>query len=159
MIGLKCLTKVSLPGYNNLGFFLSQLQYSEVVDKVIQLPPKNLFLIAAEVLSIIIKITPEIVGIKIGKTEFKTVQYVDDTTIILDGSRDSLQATLNMLEIYDSLSGLKMNMEKTKIIWIDKKKHSKDKLLISAKLDWGSSELNLFGIDFLVDLKELEFIR
>ena len=40
--------------------------------------------------------TPEIVGIKIGKTEFKMVQYADDTTIILDGSRDSLQATLNV---------------------------------------------------------------
>ena len=39
------------------------------------------------VLSIIIKMVPEIVGIKIGKTEFKVVQYADDTTIILDGSR------------------------------------------------------------------------
>ena len=48
-----------------------------------------LFLIAAEMLNIIIKMTPEIVGIKIGKTEFKMVQYADDTTIILDGSRDS----------------------------------------------------------------------
>ena len=75
-----------------------------------------LVLIAAEGLSIIIKMTPEIVGIKIDKTEFKMVQYVDDTTIILDGSRDSLQATLNVLEIYGSLSGLRVNTEKTKII-------------------------------------------
>ena len=114
-----------------------------------------LFLIAAEVLSIIIKMTPDIVGIKIGKTEFKMVQYADDTTIILDGSRDSLQATLNVLEIYGSLSGLRVNTEKTKIIWIGKKKHSNDKLLISAKLDWGSSEFNLLGIDFSVDLERI----
>ena len=99
--------------------------------------------------------TPDIVGIKIGKTEFKMVQYADDTTIILDGSRDSLQATLNVLEIYGSLSGLRVNTEKTKIIWIGKKKHSKDKLLISAKLDWGSSEFNLLGIDFSVDLERI----
>ena len=58
--------------------------------------------------------TLEIVGIKIGKTEFKMVQYADDTTIIIDGSRDSLQATLNVLEIYVSLSGLRVNTEKNK---------------------------------------------
>ena len=99
--------------------------------------------------------TPEIVGIKIGKTEFKMVQYVDDTTIILDGSRDSLQAALNVLEIYGSLSGLRVNTEKTKIIWIGKRKHSKDKLLISSKLDWGSSEFSLLGINFSVDLERI----
>ena len=48
-----------------------------------------------------------------------------------------------------------MNTEKTKIIWIGKKKYSKDKLLISAKLDWGSSEFNLLGIDFSVDLERI----
>ena len=63
----------------------------------------------------------EIVGMKIGKTKFKMVQYADDTTTILDGSRDSLQATLNVLEIYGSFSGLRVNTEKTKIIWIGKK--------------------------------------
>ena len=83
------------------------------------------------------------------------VQYADDTTIILDGSRDSLQATLNVLETYGLLSGLRVNTEKTKIIWIGKKKHSKDKLLISAKHDWGSSEFNLLGIDFSVDLERI----
>ena len=48
-----------------------------------------------------------------------------------------------------------MNTEKTKIIWIGKKKYSKDKLLISAKLDWSSSEFNLLGMDFSVDLERI----
>ena len=39
-------------------------------------------------------------------------------TILLDGSRDSLEAALNMLEIFGSLSGLKINMDKTKIVEI-----------------------------------------
>ena len=37
------------------------------------------------------------------------------------------------------------------MIWIGKKKHSNDKLLISAKLGWNSSEVCLLGIDFSVD--------
>ena len=69
--------------------------------------------------SIMIKITPEIVGIKIGKTEFKMVQYADDATIIIDGSTDSLQATLNVFEIYDTLSRLKVNTKKEKKTKID----------------------------------------
>ena len=48
-----------------------------------------------------------------------------------------------------------MNAEKTKIIWIGKKKHSKDKLFISAKLDWGSSEFSVLAIDFSVNLERI----
>ena len=54
------------------------------------------------------------------------------------------QATLNVLEMYGSLFGLKVNMEKN--IWIGKKKHSSDLLLISAKLDCDTSEFSLLEI-------------
>ena len=84
------------------------------------------------------------------------MQYADDTTIILDGSRDSLQATLNVLEIYGSLSELKVATEKNKDhMDRQKMKHSKDKLLISTKLDWGSSEFRLLGKDFTVNLERI----
>ena len=142
---LYCSEKYNIPG------LLMAIDFEKAFDST----SWSFLYDAAEVLSIIIKMTPDIVGIKIGRTEFKMVQYADDTTITLDGSRDSLQATLNVLEIYGSLSGLRVNTEKTKIIWIGKKKHSKDKLLISAKLDWGSSEFNLLGIDFSVDLERI----
>ena len=66
-------------------------------------------------------------GVKIGKSHFKIVQFADDTTLFLDGSMCSLQAVLNLLEIFGSYSGLKMNVEKTKVIWIGCKRHSKDK--------------------------------
>ena len=55
-------------------------------------------------------------------TQFKLTQFIDDTTIILDGSQPSHQAALNILEIYGNYSGLKMNKEKkTKVIWIGKR--------------------------------------
>ena len=43
-------------------------------------------------------------------------------------------------------------MEKTKVIWIGRKRYSKDKLNVTAQLDWGNVEFNLLGITFSVDL-------
>ena len=43
---------------------------------------------------------PDLKGIKIGNIEHKIVQFADNTTIMIDGSLGSLQATLNIFEIY-----------------------------------------------------------
>ena len=67
-------------------------------------------------------------------------------------SDHSLQSALNVLEIFGNFSGLKMNMEKTKVIWIGRKRYSKDKLNVTAQLDWGNVEFNLLGITFSVNL-------
>ena len=79
----------------------------------------------------------------------------DDTTLILNGSQSSLQAALNTIEIFGSFSGLHMNTNKTKVIWIGRKKYSKDKLKVSVKLDWGTTQFKLLGIIFSVDLQEM----
>ena len=42
------------------------------------------------------------------------MQFAGDTTLLLDGSQQSLQTSLNTLEIYGTMSGLKMNKEKKK---------------------------------------------
>ena len=69
----------------------------------------------------------DISGLKVNTEEFKLIQFADDTTFILDGSSTSLQAALNTLEIYGSMSGLKMNKEKAKMIWIGRKRFTKEK--------------------------------
>ena len=52
------------------------------------------------------------------------------------------------------MSGLKVNTDKNKIIWIGKKRYSKDKLGV-ADLAWGTTEFNLLGIEFSVDLEKI----
>ena len=74
-----------------------------------------LFLLCAQVLYYLFDQNSNIHGISIEGTLFKLTQFADDTTIFLDGSRDSLIAALNTLEIFGSISGLKVNTEKTKI--------------------------------------------
>lgn len=140
------------------------LQYGKLSPKIIiergcrQGDPISsyLFLLAAEILSLMIIQNEDIKGLKINGIEFKLTQFADDTTLILDGSQPSLQAALNILEIYGNYSGLNMNKEKTKVIWIGKKRLSKDKLKVSVKLDWGNEEFTLLGLDFSVDLKKMQ---
>ena len=81
-----------------------------------------LFIICAQILCEMILTNKNIKGIKIGSDEFKISQFADDTTLFMDGSESSLQYTLNVLEIFGSLSGLKMNLSKTRMLWIGKKK-------------------------------------
>ena len=50
-------------------------------------------------------------GIIIDDAEFKLTQLAEDTTLFIDGTIDSLRASLNTLEIYGSISGLKINSE------------------------------------------------
>ena len=68
-------------------------------------------------------------GIKIGSDECKISQFADDTTLFMDGSESSLQHTMNVLfatyhecNVFGSLSGLQMNLSKTRMLWIGKKK-------------------------------------
>ena len=94
-------------------------------------------------------------GIIIDNVEYKLTQFADDTTLILDGSRDTLLEALNILEIYGTLSGLKMNKDKTKVIWIGRKKYSKEKIECKASLKWGDTEFILLGLNYNVDLKKM----
>ena len=111
-----------------------------------------LFLLVAEVLNILIENNVDIKGICVGAYSFKMTQFADDTTILLDGSHKSLQTALNTLELFGSLSGLKMNTEKTKMVWIGSRKHCREKLNISADLQWGDEEFSFLGINFSVNL-------
>ena len=49
-----------------------------------------------------------------------------------------------------------MNVDKTKVIWIGKKKHSSDTKCVKWGLEWGSSRFKLLGIHFSTNLEEME---
>jgi hypothetical protein len=111
-----------------------------------------LFLLCAEILALLIKGNKSIKGITIGSLVYKIVQYADDTTLVLDGSVSDLQSAIDTLEIFESISGLKINSSKTKLIWIGKEKYSNKKLDCSLQLNWGETTFRLLGILFSVDL-------
>ena len=94
----------------------------------------------------------KITGIHVGNCSYKIKQFADDTTLFLDGSKNSLLAALNTVEIFGTISGLFVNRDKTRLVWLGKKRHLRDKIDSPAKLIWGTTEFNLLGIKFSVDL-------
>ena len=78
-----------------------------------------LFILCVEVLAEKIRETKSIKGIMISQNEVKKIsQYADDTTIFLDGSKESLLAALQILENFRKMSGLKLNNKKAEALWI-----------------------------------------
>ena len=114
-----------------------------------------LFIICAQILFVLIHNNSNIKGVKVGSEEYKITQFADDTTIILDGSARSLLSALNTIEIFRTMSGLKMNSSKTKLIWIERKKYSKDKINTNYKLEWGATVSSFLGIEFNVELTKI----
>ena len=73
--------------------------------------------------------------------------------------RDPLLSALNTIEIFGTVSGLKMNKSKTKLIWKGRKKISKEKINTNHNLEWGVTEFTFLGIHFSVDLNNMPEIN
>ena len=71
-----------------------------------------LFLLCAEILNVYTNNSRNFRGIAVGGIETRLIQYADDTTFILDGSRNSFDESLRILNIFKLSSGLNVNLEK-----------------------------------------------
>ena len=102
----------------------------------------------------------DIKGIVIEGEEYKLSQYADDTSIISDGSPQSIDGILRELDFFADISGLKINFSKTNMIWIGSKKFSKDVFHHSRwKLKWNNTNFEMLGIKFSVNLLEMTDIN
>ena len=112
-----------------------------------------LFILAIEPLARSIKITTEIRGMYIGNLEIKIGQYADDTFLTLDMNKNSVTALNQHLNDFQSISGLKINIDKTQVI-----KLGKDPILEICpimKLPY-CKNFKLLGIHFSTNLNEME---
>ena len=91
-----------------------------------------LFILSAEVLATAIRKNINIKGISVNGEEIKLSQYADDTTLILDGSHESLLSSLAMLDDFSKVSGLRLNDNKTGALWIGAS-IGNDKIQLSGK--------------------------
>ena len=115
-----------------------------------------LFTLAVEILAIMIRNNMKIKGLRIDGLEIKLGQYADDTQIFLDGSEEALDLALKVLEEFRLLSGLKINMEKTKAVWIGSMINSNLRLCSKYNLDWViSGSFYVLGINMNADLSDI----
>ena len=79
-------------------------------------------------------------------TEVKISQYADDTTLILNGAKKSLEASLLMLDAFYNISGLKMNSEKTEALWIGALSNNEQVLFPERNLKWAKYSVKALGV-------------
>ena len=75
--------------------------------------------------------------------------------MILDGSTTSLETCIQVSKLYEDFSGLCMNVEKTKLIWVGSEKNSEVKFCKELTLCWDNFEFTVLGIKFPQDLKAI----
>ena len=114
-----------------------------------------IFIICAEFLANKIRQNKNIKGINVRNSEHKISQYADDSSVFLDGSEKSLKALLKELEYFARISGLKVNFDKTQLVWIGSKKFDQNSIKTKWKLIWGKQTFKMLGINFNTDLTKM----
>ena len=117
-----------------------------------------LFILAAEILAIKIR-NSEIKGIKVKSNYrndqneyiFKILQYADDTSLFLKDKED-LEKALNIFELFEHISGLKLNRNKTQAMWLGTEKDNATK---PCNLKW-VRQIKILGIYFRSDVTAIE---
>ena len=134
--------------YNNIESCVTNnhitTQYFKVTRGLRQGDPLSsyLFVLVVELLSISIRKNENIKGINVLRNEIKLVQYADDTTAILQDTV-SAENFLKTLDDFSKVSGLKVNQEKTKVMWLGNNNNNNNTLL---HLKWTKEPFKVLGI-------------
>ena len=107
-----------------------------------------LFILCVEILANAIRNNDEIKGICILDSECKVSQYADDTTLILDGADNSVKHSLNLLDSFAELSGLKVNYEKTEALWIGSLCLQGRTIETNKNITWSFHKVKALGVWF-----------
>ena len=109
-----------------------------------------LFVLSVEILAKAIQENTSIKGIFVNNREIKLSQYADDTTLILDGRKESLIASLTLLDDFYEVSGLKLD-KKTEALWIGVKSGNDGISIPGRNLSWPKYKVKALGVWFSVD--------
>jgi exonuclease III len=119
-----------------------------------------IFIMCAELLAQKIRQSSICQGINISDTEFKLLQFADDTVLIVNNV-DSLRAGLNIVKDFSVISGLRINRSKTEIFNLGTEDVYINNLLKRIGLKISEEPIRYLGIWFTKDkiLKEYKNYR
>ena len=79
----------------------------------------------------------------------------DDTTLYLDGSENSFKKAIHVLDLYAAFSGLKINNDKTQIIWIGNRRRCGAQFMSDRNFVWDPGSFKVLGLIFSTNLEEM----
>ena len=92
-------------------------------------------------------------------TENIIEQFADDTSLLLDGSKDSFEYCVFTILEYAKFSGLSMNFDKTKVVWFGCEHPNNTVYLPELNFEWNPKSFKILGITFTTDLKNISDIN
>ena len=132
----------------NNGFATNWIKPSTGVRQGCPLSP-YLFILLAEIMSNKIRQCNEVHGISLFRNEIKLSQFADDTNLLCS-DLISVENGLQLIRSIGEISGLQLNIGKTKAMWLGKLANQKDKPL---SLKWVDNPIRILGIFFSYDSK------
>ena len=105
-----------------------------------------LFILSVEVLAKAVRNNVSIKGFSLNNNEIKISQYADDTTLILDGSKEALSSALNILDDFSRISGLRLNDKKTEALWIGSSIGNEKLILPGKDFKWPKYKVKTLGL-------------
>ena len=115
-----------------------------------------IFILCAELFAIAVRKNDNIKGIAIDENNsVKLAQYADDTDLILDGSKDSLYHSIQLLNNFSDVSGLVVNYSKSYILKIGSIKNDDTIFFPEMKVVWSKGPIKFLGINISLDKKEM----
>ena len=114
-----------------------------------------LFILCAEILACRVREDKNIKPIRINETEFRISQFADNTSFLLDNDKKSFENLFEQLDLFASISGLKLNVEKTNNVWLGNKIGSETKWLPHLNMTWNPSKFKILGLWFTNNLEDM----
>ena len=105
-----------------------------------------LFLLCIEPLLSKIKSAPRVKGIQVYESTVKLTAYADDITVVMDGTEDSLRECTNIFYEFQKISGLSLNRQKSKLMWIGEQARAKEPICQDLGLSWTKGPIELLGV-------------
>ena len=106
-----------------------------------------LFILCSEFLTLKLKTSIDIEGIQVLNKEHRLNQYADDTSLFLKAYKRNLKNALDILTWFYRVSGLKINIQKTKVICIGPIRETDRRFCRENNLEWVHKFTSL-GIDY-----------
>ena len=131
------------------GFTTDFFKLSRGVRQGCPLSP-YLFILGVEILATKIRHDDNVEGITVFQTVHKISQFADDTTLFLR-NLNSVQNSITLVDQFGDISGLSLNVEKTKALWLGPWRFNSSK---PFGLKWTTDPVRALGIFISYDVKE-----
>ena len=138
----------------NNGFFSQFFHLERGVRQGCPVSP-YLYIVVAELLAIMIRKNKNIEGIDIEGTLHKIMQFADDTTILSMFKQESITAIFQTFDIFEGVTGLKINYDKTELLRIGSLCNTQAKLYTQKPVNWTNDPLLILGVNVTQSRKDL----